>query len=438
MMTKTVNLLKLFSIIALAGITACNSGTGDTPGKTAEKKEKEKAELKFADASKGLPSTGLWRQRIALYDMNGDGKMDILAPPPRKALEMKMDNRPAVWYGNGRGEWLQGRLDVPPNIKYHYGATAVSDFDGDKIPDVALPMHQVSTRVLKGEGQGKYADLSDGIPPEDKFLSRAAVTADFNNDGMPDIAFASESRSEKTDPEPKGVWVCSRGDKEWKCSPIAEKEAGGLFADQLTVGDVNGDGNKDIAVASLVTWRPLVIWLGDGKGGFTAFNEGLPALPPAAPRYVYIGVVLVDIDRDGRDDLIASMSGFGKDGFYGLKAFLSRPDGFEEISEGLPNRAAFFALDSCDLDNDGSPEIVGATGEGGLKIFSRKGDAWGEVNISGLPENGLILPYGVYCRDMNGDGLKDIVMNYASDQLKLGGIRVFYNITGKDPGTKDS
>jgi len=437
-MAKTISFLKLFLIIiALGVITACSSGTADTPEKMAEKKEKEKVELKFADASEGLPSTGLWRQRISLYDMNGDGKMDILAPPPRKALEMKIDNKPAVWYGNGTGEWSQGQLDVPSNIEYNYGATAVSDFNGDKIPDIALPMHQVSTRVLKGEGQGQYVDFSDGIPPKEKFLSRAVVSADFNNDGLSDMAFAPESRSDKGDPEPKGLWVCFRGDKEWKCSPIDEKEAGGLFADQLTVGDVNGDGNKDIAVASLVTWRPLIIWLGDGKGGFTAFNEGLPP-PPPAPRYVYIAVTLADIDRDGRDDLIASMSGFGKDAFYGLKAFLSRPDGFEEISDGLPDRAAFFALDAGDLDNDGSPEIIGGTGEGGLKIFSRKGDVWGEVKVSGLPEKGLILPYGVYCRDMNGDGLNDIVMNYASDELKLGGIRVFYNVTEKDLGAKSN
>ncbi len=425
----------MISTIALLTIAACSSGAGDTPEKTAEKKEKEV--LKFADASKGLPTTGLWRQRIAVYDINGDGKMDILAPPPRKALEK--ENRPAVWYGNGRGEWSQGRLDIPSNIKYHYGATAVADFDGDKIPDIALPMHQVSTRVLKGEGQGKYVDFSDGIPSEDKFLSRAVVTADFNNDGLPDIAFVSESRSDKSDPGPKGVLFCSRAGKGWKCNPIAdEKEAGGLFADQLAVGDVNGDGNKDIAVASLVTWKPLIIWLGDGKGGFTAFNEGLPALPPAGPRYVYIAVTLVDIDRDGRDDLIASMSGFGNDGFYGLKAFLSRPDGFEEISKGLPVKKAFFALDACDLDKDGSPEIIGGTGEGGIKIFSRKGDVWKEVSVSGLPENGLILPYGVYGRDMNGDALNDIVMNYASDQLKLGGIRVFYNVTGNNLGAKSN
>ena len=431
-MPKTISFLKLFSIIALAAIAACNSGAGDTLQKTAEKKEKKKEGLKFADASKGLPSTGLWRQRIALYDINGDGKIDILAPPPRKTSDK--DNKPAVWYGNGTGEWSQGRLDVPSNIAYHYGAVAVADFDGDKIPDITLAMHQVSSKVLRGEGQGKYVDFSDGIPPEGRFLSRAVVTADFNKDGLPDIAFASESRSEKTDPEPKGVWVCYRAGKEWKCSPIAdEKEAGGLFADQLTVGDVNGDGNKDIAVASLVTWRPLIIWLGDGKGGFTPFNKGLPH-----DRKLYFAVTLTDIDKDGRDDLIASISGLGEGGFYGLKAFLSKPDGFQEISQGLPVQAAFFALDACDLDNDGSPEIIGGTGEGGLKIFSRKGDMWREVNVSGLPEKGLILPYGVYCRDMNGDGLNDIVMNYASDGLKLGGIRVFYNVTSKDQGAKSN
>ena len=435
MMTKTVNFLKLFSIIALAAIAACSSDTGDTTEKATEKAEKEKAELKFADASKGLPSTGLWRQRITLYDLNGDGNLDILAPPPRKALEMKMANRPTVWYGNGTGEWSQGRLEVPSNIMYHYGATAVADFDGDKIPDIALPMHNVPTRVLKGEGQGKYVDFSNGIPPKDEFMSRAVVAGDFNNDGLSDIALVSENPMKNAQVPPKGILVCFRVGKEWKCSPIAEEKVmTGLFADQLTVGDVNGDGNKDIAVASRVTRLPLIIWLGDGKGGFTAFNKGLPGPPP--PNYVYFAVALSDIDRDGKDDLIASISGFGKGAFFGLKAFLSQPDGFREISEGLPAQEYFTALDAGDLDSDGRPEIIGATGDGGLKIFSRKGDTWQKVNVSGLPENGLRLPYGVYCRDMNGDGLNDIVMNYASGDPKFGGIRVFYNVTKKDLGAK--
>ena len=383
--------------------------------------DKRMDELTFVDSSNGLPLSGQWRHGIAFYDINGDGHIDILAPPPRQAS--KDYKTPLVWYGNGGKEWRESRLDLPSEIAYSYGGIAVSDFDGDGIPDMALAMHGKGLKVLKGKGQGRHIDFSDGLPSEKEFRSRALVCADFNNDGISDIAAVSEARFGADSPPPSGVWICLSRDNTWRCTPIGdEKDVFGFFADQLIVGDVNGDGNKDIAVASLVYAKNLIVWVGDGKGGFKPFNEGL------VQEKHYLSVALGDVNGDGRDDLVASVAGIGVKGFKGLKVFLSGPDTFEEMSEGLPTKELFTSVRVCDLDGDGSVELIGATRRGGVKIFSQQGSGWREVSASGLPKEGLSRIYNAYCIDLNGDGYKDIAVNYASGQNNSGGIRVFLNV----------
>ena len=413
----------MWIIGVFVAVSGCDSGS---KGSSENPQETEKPyQLTFVDASKGLPATGLWRLGLAFYDLNDDGHMDIAAPPPRKAS--KKDARPFAWYGNGRGEWSETPLDVPTDIAYNYGSIAVSDFDGDKIPDIALAMHLMSPslKVLRGVGQGKYIDFSEGLPPGKEIISRALISADINNDGTPDIVALSEAPVFKTpdNPHRSPVWGCSRIGDTWKCEPFGNEQGmmRGLFGYQVVTGDVNGDGNKDIALGSRAEGNNRIVWFGDGKGGFTPFNEGLPQ------KKAYYSVALADINRDGRDDLVASISGFGDKAFMGLKAFLSRPEGFEEISQGLPDGVYFTAITAADLDDDGTPEIIGGTAEGELKIFSYKGNRWQAMAVSGLPEAGLKRISNVYCLDLNGDGLKDIALNYALESTGGGGIRVFLN-----------
>ena len=409
-----------FLIIILMTLFGCDSGT---PGSDKKKGSDEPA---FVASSEGLPSTGQWRESIAFFDINGDGHMDIVAPRPR--LASKAYDRPVVWYGDGKGKWSESLLDVPTDMGYGYGSIAVADFDGDGTADIALGMHAQGLKVLKGTDSGKYVNFSEGLPDNSKFVSRALVAADFTNDGISDIAAVSEAQFGPDMAFPNGGRVCSWSKEGWRCDRVGgEQEVLGLFADRLAIGDVNGDGNRDMAFASLEHKKDLIVWIGDGKGKFTPFNKGLPQ------EVHYPSVALTDINRDGRDDLIASITGFGREGVRGIKAFLSGPDRFTEISEGLPDKEVFRAVCASDLDGDGSVEVVGGTAEGGLKVFSRKGDRWQAVQASGLPEKGLQRIYNVYLVDLNRDGHKDIVVNYAFGRgTDEGGIRVFLNVPPKD------
>jgi hypothetical protein len=53
------------------------------------------------------------------------------------------------------------------------------------------------------------------------------------------------------------------------------------------------------------------------------------------------------------------------------------------------------------------------------------------MKVSGLPTEGLKTIYNVYCLDLNGDGLKDLALNYSLETTHSGGIRVFYNVTNQ-------
>jgi len=406
-MRKRTEIFILLAVIIFAATLACDTK------KTEPKKKTNR--FFFTESSKGLPLSGQWRHNIAFYDINGDGNLDILAPPPRGATDGR--EQPVVWHGDGKGGWSESRLDVPSDIPYRYGGITVSDFDGDKIVDMALAMHGRGVWVLRGTGKGRYVNFSDGLPSKDRFSSRTLLSADLNNDGVSDIAALAEVGLDG-----RGGRAFYRSDKTWITKPFGnKKERTGLFGDNMAAGDVNGDGNIDLAFGSLNHSNNLIVWLGDGKGGFVPFNKGLPE----GKHYPVID--LVDLDKDGRDDLIASITGFGAKGMSSLKAFRSTPDGFEDVSEGLPEREVFFAVKACDLDGDGRDEIVGGLAEGSVKAFSRKESKWNEVSTSGLPKKEFKRLYNLYCVDVDNDGDKDIAVNYSREKGNNGGIRVFLN-----------
>jgi len=423
-MNNPLGILRLLLIFALFVSSGCD-WTGERGEEKTQAKDKEEG-LLFVDSSIGLPLSGKWRQGLCFYDVNGDGRKDILAPPPRKAS--KENQKPFLWYGHESGIWKNGQLEVPSDIEYDYGAIGMGDFDGDNIADMALAMHGQGMTFLKGAGKDKYVTFSNSkvILSPKAFMSRALVTADFDHDGLAEVAAVSEAKFGKSFALPSGPWIFGVQNNQWQGRPLFDKsKQGGLFADQIVTGDVNGDGHADIGIASLYDGKNLIIWVGDGKGGFTPFNEGL------IKRKTYLSVALGDVNGDGRDDLIASITGFGKKGVKGLKCFLSRPEGFEESSEGLPENELFTSICAGDLDGKGGVEVVGVTGQGGVKIFRYIADRWVEAPNQGLPKSGLIRTYNSYCIDLNGDGYKDIALNYSPGESDKGGIKVFLNMTGK-------
>src|SRR4030095_14450438 len=130
----------------------------------------------------------------------------------------------------------------------------------------------------------------------------------------------------------------------------------------LALGDVNHDGHPDLVLngTSCEGNKPNgpEVYLGDGRGGWTASSMGLKALRVAAP-----GLALRDLDGDGHLDILAggNVTGELRSG-YGL--FWCRGDGkgdWQLVQESvLPPQGLSFpeSIVLADLDRDGVPEII--------------------------------------------------------------------------------
>jgi hypothetical protein len=413
-------------ILGILTFLGCESQNKDADTKSA-REVRSPYDHMFVNGSAGLPSGQQWRNGVAFYDMNGDGNLDIVSTPPR--LSEEKEKVFWIWYGNGKGEWTGNPLKDLSNSKDlpNYGSIAAGDFNGDNVPDFAAAMHGVGMRTFMGTKDGRFENAKKGLPSYQNFPSRAVTCGDFNNDGLQDIAALTEYVSGVGFFESKGLMDCFYANGRWNCKQIWNPEKiGGLLGDVLVTGDVNGDGNLDLGVASRNSRRSLIVWRGDGKGDFVPFNKGLPTGKH------YSSIKLKDFNKDGFDDALISVSGPSNKDFKGVKIFLGGKDGFTEWSDGLPSGDSWSYFASAgDLNGDGDLEVVCTTREGGLKVYQIDGNHWKEMKVDGLPEKGLYRIFNIYCLDVNKDGLEDIAILHANAKDNTGGIKVFLSVSNK-------
>jgi hypothetical protein len=371
------SLKKISAIIIAVFILAVFSGCATTSQEVSQ----AKGSLPVTGISDGLPREGLWRTNIVLYDMNGDGFLDIVAPPPRKGKEGQ--SRPFVFLWSAEEKkWAEGKYRFPDK-PYSYGGVAVGDVNGDGYPDIVLAQHGKGLVLLLNDKANGFAESP--LTVKDDFRSRAVVLPDVNGDGRPDIIALSEA-SFAEDYKPKGILVGVNKGGEWDFRTI--EGSAGLFGDALATGDLRGSGNRDIAAALLTASKEQqkLIWLGDGKGGFAGytgelFGDGL----------MTVAVRIGDVDGDGKGEAVFSVAevGPGASKEKGKLAILKwTGEGFKDISSG-PDLDYIFTLDLVDIDGDGKAEIVALT-KTGIHIYKYDGTAWAEKGRYPLPEADIL------------------------------------------------
>jgi len=114
---------------------------------------------------------------IVHYDMNMDGKADLIASSP-------MRDSLSIYIGDGKGAF--SKLEDFAGEKGPHNIVA-GDFTGDKIPDIVVCNRRGgSISVIPGRGDGTF------IYPHYNYVvgsqPRSIAGADFNRDGMMDIA----------------------------------------------------------------------------------------------------------------------------------------------------------------------------------------------------------------------------------------------------------
>jgi protein involved in polysaccharide export with SLBB domain len=198
-------------------------------------------------------------------------------------------------------------------------------------------------------GDGKGAVSEPQILPVHGEVRSVAV-ADFNEDGLMDIAF-----SVKRETTGIRLWM-NQSARQWK------QENGPIKVNiyqNIRAADVNGDGHMDIIGANSTedANAGVQVWLGNGKGGWITESG-----PTTLGRYM--DVALADLNKDGAPDLIGA--GWGT---YGaLRVWLG--DGSGKWSSISPlNRGSYYGVSVGDVDSDGNADILAATYKAGIQIF---------------------------------------------------------------------
>jgi len=164
----------------------------------------------------------------------------------------------------------------------------------------------------------------------------------------------------------------------------------------LQLGDLNNDGNLDIAV---VQWSKLGVMLGNGDGTFGAEIQS-----PAASNDAR-GMALGDLDGDGNLDLVAT---------YAVGSWFTavhRGNGDGTFQPGVGIASSALAIPNTfvrDADGDGDLDIYTGSLNGRLKIFSNDGSAnftkTTDLELGAGNQGGLLI-----VDDLNGDGTPDAV-----------------------------
>jgi len=256
-------------------------------------------------------------------------------------------------------------------------------------------------------------------PPEEDFWVNSIAPADVDGDGRTDLAVIGFHVLYDVSFEDKLVLLHNDGegaDGLWSFTPtelpLNDMIAG---ASDLAWGDVDGDGDHDLVVASE---GAMTIYRNDG-GELVAMNVALPAYYEDSAyedTYDLRSVSLADVDNDGDLDLLVP-SVFDEETFeYGTRLLRNDGDdgagGWQFVDMGAALDPTVNAQSAwADLDADGDLDLllanVDPNGDNGfVRLYSNDADGF-----HGSDPLGIRIAHGLAdMADVDADGDQDLLV----------------------------
>jgi Bacterial Ig-like domain (group 3)/FG-GAP-like repeat len=198
-------------------------------------------------------------------DFNSDGLLDLV-------VANAGDNTVSILLGNGEGTFTEAS-GSPVAVGTFPFFLVVADFNGDGRVDVAVTNDDDGTvSVLLSNGDGTFFNAPGSPVPSGNYAPCPIVAADFNGDGIVDLAVANFT-PDSGQSVSNVVILLGKGDGSFTNAPGSPVLVG-LYPFAMVAADFNQDGNTDLAVddygeISDPTTQSLTLLLGDGKGGFS-------------------------------------------------------------------------------------------------------------------------------------------------------------------------
>jgi hypothetical protein len=320
---------------------------------------------------------------LCSHDMDEDGKNDIIVAG--------WDNNSIEIYHND-GQWTKENV-----TSLFSGASYVvaGDIDGDETPDIIASGYYEDKLAWFKYEDGSWQQYP--IISAFEFAHEVAVF-DMDQDGDLDVLGAAATSNEVCWCENTGIYS-----QEWPKYVIDNQSLGSRSVDAR---DIDGDGDIDIAAASLMD--NSMVWYRNNGG----INDFTKITIDNAFTYSH-KVQIIDMNNDGHPDLLGT--GYQ----YGIKWWENNGgDSIVWIPHDVSSFATAVIALGADLNNDGYVDIV-ATSQGQGRVAR-----W--INIDGTALNwryGFIQtfqgawPIAVDDYDLDGD-MDFAVGGFSSNEVR--------------------
>jgi hypothetical protein len=266
--------------------------------------------------------------QTSLVDIDRDGDLDFITGGA--------DARRHVFWFERRspGDWVRHVLGEqhPSDV----GGTAL-DVDGDGWPD-----HVSGGVWYRNPREPRTQPFERHVFDAELAAVHDLVAADLDADGRLDVITMSDKNNLR--------WyrIPEHPTQPWERHDIGPGVHAGVAA-----GDLDGDGDLDVARSN--------VWFENADGrGLEWTEHAIPFGNPRPPYPLATRCVVVDINRDGRNDLVMTENEIpaGKIAWLENRGGRGRDWTVHELPAGDPlPRGAYHSLAVADFDLDGDPDV---------------------------------------------------------------------------------
>lgn len=323
---------------------------------------------------------------LAVGDFNRDGKPDLAVTEYQGGSVALLINNTLPTPQPG-GDSFAAPVAVSGGNGNMADSVAVQDFNRDGKQDVAIAYLEDNTvGILLNQGAGTFGTATFYPVGHQPY---AVTSGDLNGDGYPDLVTANTADGTVS-------VLLNKGTSGAGTFASAVTYSVGHDPFQVAIGDLNGDGIPDLAVANNGD-NTISILYGAAGGTFTAG----PTLTTGTQPY---GIAIGDFSNNGVNDIAVTC--YSTSQLYVFSNNGSGAFGSPNIYSTDTNPAG---LVIGDFNRDGKLDIVtGNTTANDISFFAGNGDGTFQAAIV---SGALNFPNSVAVGDINGDGIPDVVTN---------------------------
>ena len=400
-------------IVAL--MAAAIGGCGRTPPPVESRKEVEAVDTRPAPPPPG--------GTVAPSPAAGSGSHGILFADRRASCGIDFLHHPGT----------AGKRFLPEAVA---AGLALFDYDGDGLVDILLlggaigtsddgsPLH--TSRLYRNEGDFHFRDVTDRAGVAHAGLAMGVAVADYDEDGLPDIAITRVGENLLLHNEGDGRFV--------DATDSAGVPGAGHTGAGVAFLDADLDGFLDLYASSYVVFDPETsperllegemvfpspldhppapdrLYHNSGDGTFSDISIA-SGIADAAGRGM--GVIAADHDADGDPDLLVMNDEMAN--------FLFENDGagrFEDVAvfrgiafDGEGRAQGNMGVDAADIDGDGRLDFYTTTfSSESPTLYRASGGFYDDVTLAARGAEGLVphIKWGTGFADFDDDGLPDI------------------------------